>query len=88
MEHLWCIKQVRSHATIHGDIYWLLNNSTHPKINEYCLVVVIDHNVVWLDIPMNHLGSFMAIIESFDHIIFIIGDQRLIIQINFSVANV
>jgi hypothetical protein len=88
MEHLWRKKKIRAHTTMHGDIFWFLNNSAHSKINENCLVVVIYHYVVWLYISVNNFCGFMAIIKCFYHIIFIVGDQRLIIQINFSVANV
>ena len=68
MEHLGGIKEIGSHATIHSEIIWILNNSTYPKINEDCLVVVVDHYVVRFDISVYHLSCFVTIIQSFNHI--------------------
>ena len=65
MKHFWRKKKIRAHDALLNYVLRLLYNCTYPKINENCLVIMIDHDIVWLDVPMDHLGNFVAVMQSF-----------------------
>ena len=36
--------------------------STNSKINKYGFPIMIEHNVIWFDVPMEHLCNIMAVV--------------------------
>ena len=51
--------------TLGGSVFiFLFNECTDSKVDQDRLVVVINHDVFWLDISVDHLYDFVAVIQS------------------------
>ena len=67
LEHLWRVKHFGAHVIFEA-IVFLLEKSTNSEIDENCLVIMVDHDVVRLDVSMNYFYGLVAIVESFKHV--------------------
>lgn len=68
LKHFWCKKHIGSQVFVERVILLITEECAHSKIYEDCLVIVVNHDVVWLNITMNNLDNFMAIMQSLQHI--------------------
>ena len=42
--------------------------STDAKVDQYCLIVVVNHYVFRLDVPVENLRDVVAVVKGFQHV--------------------
>lgn len=52
----------------------LLNEGTDAEVDEHCLIIVIYHDVVWLDVPVDDTNDLVAVVKSFGHVDDVVAD--------------
>ena len=49
-------------------IIFSVKNSRDSEVNEDCFVVVVDHDVVWLDISVDDVDDLVAVVKRLKHV--------------------
>jgi hypothetical protein len=52
----------------------LIHKEADPEINEYSLLIMIDHDILRLDVSMYNFDNFMAVIQSPKHVTHVVPD--------------
>jgi len=68
-KHLGWKEHVRAHiVAVQLVILLFVNKSTDTKVDEHSLLVVVDHNIVWLDVSVNDFDYLVAVVEGLKHV--------------------
>lgn len=68
LEYLRCEEQVRPQLPLQEFLVCLLWYGTEAKVNEDCLVIVVDHNILRLDVTMDQSNHFVTVVEGLAHV--------------------
>ena len=68
LEHLRGIKNDSANCVVKDVILLVFDDGTDPEIDKHSLQVVVQHDIVGLDVPVDHLNDVMAVVQRFEHV--------------------
>jgi hypothetical protein len=66
LEHFWRKIEECSHFSM--DEIIITSKRTNSKIYQNCFIIMVNHDILWLDVSMKYLRNVMAIVKCLENV--------------------